>query len=179
MSLAAIELLIARIAEHRFGVFTRADALACGMPLRSIDSRLKSGRWKALHPGVYVVAGTPDHLASSIGSSCLWAGTGSAASHSAAAAHWGLAGLGEGPVEISTYRYLRSDDVIVHTRCRLQRRDARMREGIAVTSVERTLIDLMAVCSVEQVEIALDDALTRRLTPSSASSRGSETCRRT
>jgi hypothetical protein len=30
--------------------------------------------------------------------------------------------------------------------------------------VERTIIDLMAVCPEDQVDIALDDALTRRLT---------------
>jgi hypothetical protein len=95
---------------------------------------------------------------------CLWAGAGSACSHRAAAGLWGLAGFREGPVEFSTPRNLRSNEITVHTRVRLQRRDVRLKDGIPVTSVERTLIDLMSVCAADQVELALDDALTRRLT---------------
>jgi hypothetical protein len=76
----------------------------------------------------------------------------------------GLAGFSASAVEISTPRYLQSDSIELQTRVRLQRRDVKVRDGIPVTSVERTIIDLMAVCPEDQVEIALDDALTRRLT---------------
>jgi hypothetical protein len=164
MSSAAVDLLIAQGAAKHHGVFDRVEALEAGMSERMIDQRIAERRYVKLHRNVYVMAGTPIGLLTRLAGAIKWAGPGAAVSHRSAANLHKLAGFGKGPLEVSTHRNLRSDEIIVHSRHRLERRDITRKHRIPVTSVERTLIDLMAVCPVEQVEIALDDALTRRLT---------------
>lgn len=50
---------LARHAVRQLGLFTRAQALAAGFPASTIDRRVRSGQWRAWHPGVYSDAGLP------------------------------------------------------------------------------------------------------------------------
>ena len=134
------------------------------MSERMVDLRLAEGRYVKLHRNVYVMAGTPITYETRLVAAVRWAGPGAAVSHRSAAALHGLAGFARRQVEISTHRSVNAEGVIVHTRAKLQRRDITTKDGIPVTSIERTLIDLMGVCSPDQVELALDDALVRGLT---------------
>ena len=95
---------------------------------------------------------------------CLWAGTGAAASHVSAAAVWELDGIAPRATEILVAARKRSppQGIVVHEASApfaIQRRAA-----IPVTSATKTLIDLASVLPVERLEIALEDALRRRLT---------------
>ena len=44
---------LAVMATIRGGVFTRADARACGYPDPDIDSLLDTGGWRRIRPGTY------------------------------------------------------------------------------------------------------------------------------
>jgi hypothetical protein len=92
---------------------------------------------------------------------------GAVVSFVAAAYLWNLAGFWEQPpCEITTpsRRRTRLDDVIVHDSEVLDGLHVDRRHRVPVTSVARTLCDLTACCTPNQVGRALDDALRRKLT---------------
>ncbi|MDQ3985560.1 MAG: endonuclease domain-containing protein [Actinomycetota bacterium] len=94
----------------------------------------------------------------------MWAGSGSALSHSTAAAKLGLESFrSEGPIHVLTDRPLKSDKIIVH-RSSVRRGDTTSFDGLRITTATRTLFDLASYEAPERVEAALDDALTRGLT---------------
>jgi hypothetical protein len=86
-------------------------------------------------------------------------------SHRAAAAYWELAGIEHGLIEITCERSQRPPAGIkLHVLPAVPMCDVDTLRGIPVTNVSRTLLDLAGVVPEESVEIALDDALVRRLT---------------
>lgn len=152
------------IAAEQHGVVSRAQALATGMTPREIQHRLSSGKWQSALPGTYVPLAVPRSWHQDLAAACLWAGEASAISHRAAAALWELDPFRPGLVELTTSRWIRSSDIVIHHSRRFPRCDVSTRNGIVVTSPTRTLIDLGAVSSDEDVEIAMDCALRRGLT---------------
>lgn len=107
---------------------------------------------------------SPPSWHQSLVAACLSAPEGTFVSHRAAARLWGIDEGNETPLEISTtHDVRRMPDVIVHRvqswlPCDIESR------SIPLTSPERTLLDLAAVIPIDRLELALDDALTRRLT---------------
>ena len=94
---------------------------------------------------------------------CRWGGAGSAASHRSAAALWDLDGFDLNVIEIWSPRHLQSGRVTARIGA-IPISDLTEIDGIPVTRVERTLVDLAAVVDVDKLEDALDSALRRRLT---------------
>ena len=94
---------------------------------------------------------------------CRWGGAGSAASHRSAAALWELDGFDLNAFEIWSPRQLKSNRVVARVGS-LPVADISEVDGIPVTRIERTLVDLAAVVDVDRLEDALDSALRRRLT---------------
>ncbi|MGH9070075.1 MAG: DUF559 domain-containing protein [Acidimicrobiales bacterium] len=97
----------------------------------------------------------------------LAAGKGSVASHRAAAVLHQLDGAGREIVEISvpaSHKPTKREDVRIHRVVKLERIDVTKVDGIPVTSVTRTLIDLGAVADADTVEAALESALRTRRT---------------
>src|SRR5262249_30650103 len=120
-------------------------------------------------PRVYRVAGAPRTWLQRAFAASLWLDGEGAVSHRAAAAIWGLDGFKEPEVSVVTARNLRAPRgslIQVHARASLTPRDVRCVQGIRVTSLARTLVDLAAVLSRTALEHALDDTLVqRRLKP--------------
>jgi len=96
----------------------------------------------------------------------LWMGDAAAASHRAALIVWGLDGIRTSPVELTTTGNHRSSErgLILHWVAKIDASDVRLRDGIRVTSVPRTLTDLCAVAGPSVVERAFESALRLRLT---------------
>ena len=158
------DLACAAIAERQFGVIERTQALSTGMSTSAIKRRVQAGRWKAILPGVYRIAGTTFTWMTSAMAALLQTGPASCLSHRAAAHVWHLEGFERAPIEVSTPRRLSSKNFVVHFAPDLLPRDVTTRNGIKTTSVHRTLIDLGDVCDEAHVEDALDGALRRHLT---------------
>ena len=129
-----------------------------------IHTRLASSRWESLHAGVYRVAGTPSSWHQRLAAAVLACGSGATASHRSAAQLQRVPG-GAKVVEVMVPRgrRVRRRGMLVHE-SDLDRIDVTVVEGIRVTGVPRTLIDLASVVSAAVLEEALDDALRRRLT---------------
>lgn len=116
-----------------------------------------------VHAGVYRIAGAPVTSHQRILAAAL--ATRAPAPHRAATSVWG-AELGPTPpreVLVANGRHPRPPGVVVHRTTRLDPKDITRRHGIPVTNPLRTLVDLGAVATPEQVELALDSFTSRKL----------------
>ncbi|NOX22017.1 MAG: DUF559 domain-containing protein [Actinobacteria bacterium] len=152
-------------ASRQHGIVNHSQARALGCSTSEIAGRVTAGRWIALGNGVYRIAGSPGSWHLDLWTAVLRGGEGSAVSHRAAAQLWDMRKYGD-PVEILTPRprRFRTSDVTVHTSTKYDASDIADLDGLPVTTVERTLMDLGAVKHWRQVEHALDTALRDNLT---------------
>lgn len=157
---------LALIAEQSHGIFATPHIKAVGMSKRDADWRVASGAWVVLHRGVYKHAGTPLSWRGELLAACWAGGMRAAASHRSAAELWELPGRRIDMVEIvcPRWRRTRHDGLIVHETKALTALDLTAVVGIPGTTVNRTLLDLGAVCAPATVERALENALRRDLT---------------
>lgn len=156
----------ARIAARQYGVIGRAQALGAGCSKDTIHRRVRARKWEVVYPRVYRVAGAPDTWDQRLMGACLWGGPDSLVSHRAAALLHSFDAFEARHVEITVPNQPRSQPrgLTVHrTRGIVPGDRARIR-GIPTTSATRTLIDLGAVASVDDVEDALESALRMGLT---------------
>lgn len=116
-----------------------------------------------MFPRTYRIAGTPASAEQRAVAATLWAGPGAVVSHDTAAHLWGLIAAA-GKVHVTAARQLTRppSGIIVHT-SRLDRRDKGPLRGIPVTSPARTVLDLAATRTEEElfplVERAVLDGL--------------------
>lgn len=155
---------LAELAATQHGLVTRAQAEEHALSRIAIRERLRAGRWRALHPGVYVVGGAPDTWHQRMLGACFAAAGLAVASHRAAARLWGL--LGEDDlVELSVLRPKgpKPAGAVWHRSRDLIPAHCTRRAGVPVTNPLRTLVDLGAVVQWWTVEDALDRGLAQRL----------------
>lgn len=155
---------LAAIAEAHYGVFSLDEALRLGIPERTIRSRLSSGMYLRLYPGVYAVAGTPDSVRRRMVAAVRSFPSLTAVSHQSAAEVWGMTTRGLRSVEVTTTRWDRVHrrDIRVHESLDLLPIDVVELDGIPVTSPARTVVDLGA-SNRWIVEAALEQGIRRRL----------------
>jgi very-short-patch-repair endonuclease len=147
-------------------VISRSEAIAAGMSDDSIFRLIRSGEWNLLLPGVIRVSRGQSDWHQALAAACKWAGERASASHYSAAPLWGFEGFPPGVVEISapTKKDARGLGFCLHTIGILEPSEITAISNIPVTSATRTLFDLAAVADPNMVELALEDALRRRLT---------------
>lgn len=157
---------IAEIAEGHHGIFALHHLAALDVSDETRRHRLETGRWIELYDGVYKIAGTPPSNRGDLLAACWAGGTRAAASHRSAAFVFDLPGQRREVAEITCPRWRRArhPGVEVHETKALSQRDITVVDGIPVTTVERTIFDLAAVCSRFTVSLAIDTALRRKLT---------------
>jgi hypothetical protein len=159
MDRSADDLLFA-FAEEHYAVFRSAHARLCGLSKHQIEGRIELGLWRRLYDDVYIAAGAPLTWKGALLAACWAGGFRAAASHRSAAALWKLAGGRRTIIEITCPRWRRAQHagLVVHETTTLDGLDLALLEGIPVTTPERTLLDLGAVCHESVVEMALDKA---------------------
>lgn len=147
------------------GILTRAEAKERGFTDKMLRTRIARGELEEVLPGILWVCTVPYTWRSGMQAAIAWAAP-AAGSHRSAAAQWGLDGFPRKVIEISTTRRLQAPrhDIVVHRGADLPSDQVRTRDGLRLTSIERTLLDLGAVCPPAKVENAVDDALRQRLT---------------
>ena len=79
-----------RIASRQWGALTRRQALKAGLRAHQVAYRMKTGQWREVAQGVYVVAGAPARWEQEAMIACLAGPDGTVASHLTAAALFGL-----------------------------------------------------------------------------------------
>lgn len=151
-----------QLAERQHGLITRAQAIEAGLSPAAIRHRLESGRWHLVRGGVYRLPGSPRTWHQRLLAVVLAAGSGAVASHSSAAALFGVPGFPSGRrPEISTPRdrRVRHPDAAVHRSLWLPDSHVAIVEGIPTTRVARTLVDLAGAVLPGRLERALDNSL--------------------
>jgi very-short-patch-repair endonuclease len=152
---------IAALAERQHGVVARRQLLALGLSADAIGRRLRAGRLHSIHRGVYAVG---HRVVSRHG---MWMAAVLVAeravlSHRSAAALWGIRDSDR--VEITVSGALRRRPRVTVHGATLQDDETTIHEGIPVTTVARTLLDLAAELSAQHLERAATEAEVRRLT---------------
>lgn len=157
---------IGRLADAQYGLITRGQLIERGVGRRGIAERLRTGRLRRLHRGVYAVGHQVLRAEAYWLAGVLACGPGAALSHRSAAALWELRGDASTFVEVTVSgrngRQSRPG-IRVHRPVRLGPADVTRREGIPVTTVARTLLDLADVLPEQALKRAIDQAEYRGL----------------
>lgn len=159
-----IEMRIAAVAARQHGAVTQRQLLEAGLSTGGIARRLRWGRIRRLHRGVYLAAPFPlQHTAEM---AAALATPGGALSHVSSGILWEVTPAASriDGVEVSVVGNRgRQPGIIVHRVARLGPEERTSRHGIPVTSVARTLVDLGAVLDLRELESAIARAERARL----------------
>jgi hypothetical protein len=150
-----------------FGVIDRCTAVDLGVTPRRIGTKLSTGEWVGVLPGVYRLVGVPFGAAGWLQAAVLAGGPLAVVSHQSAAWLWGLLDTPpEQPVvTVPVSRRLRTPQVRAVRTARLVSRPAR-RRGLPCTPVVRTLFDCagdLGDGDPAAIDALVDVALARRL----------------
>lgn len=150
------------VALRQRSLFTYEQARRAGYSASAIQRKLASGEWIPLYPKVLRPAAALLTHKTRVMGGVLWGGGTSVASHRSAAVLWDLFGAWGDDVEITTMRRQSVDGIRVHHSSRpIPRADV---DGIPVTPVDRTVLDLSSIAPLGKVAAVMDDALRRELT---------------
>jgi hypothetical protein len=152
-------------AAARHGVVSVAEARQLGWTTSELRTAIRRGEWERGTHGVLVAPSSPDTWLRECAIAVV--ATGGTLSHRAAGRLHELDGLDDAPVELSISEKGHWPDlaaVLHRTSLPLDGHLVSV-QGLPVTSVARTLVDLGAVVDDDLVEQALDDALRRGASP--------------
>jgi very-short-patch-repair endonuclease len=157
-----LDALIAEVAERQHGVITRQQLLDLGLGSDAIDRRIRAGRLLPLYRSVYAVGHRNTSRETVWMAAVLAAGEGAALSHRAAGAAWGIC-ASEGMPEVVVPRQRRSRTGITLHRGLLPADERTVLNGIPITTVPRTILDLATTLDQRQLERAINEAEIKRL----------------
>ena len=153
----ATDWLIAELAERQHGVVASWQLSALGIGRRAIQYRLTVGRLHRIHRGVYAVGYRRLTRKGHRMAAVLAHGPDAVLSHRSAAAHWEI-GRPFWKFEVTTPQSKRSrKGMRVHT-ARLQPEDIATHDGIRVTSVARTILDLASQMNADRLNRLIEEA---------------------
>lgn len=153
---------MAELASRQHGLFSRQQVLAAGGRDDHIKRRLQSHRWAHVAEGVYGLPGWPGTWRRRLLAACLEAGPEAVASHQAAAGLHRLVTFAEGPIVVMVahgdHQYLHAGRLRQSTDLRSGHRS--VVDGIPVTTIARTLVDLAGCRDIPLARLAtaVDDA---------------------
>jgi predicted transcriptional regulator of viral defense system len=153
------------LAERQYGVVARWQMAATGVTPSMLRGALARRTFAEIHPGVYALGHrqlrTEGHWLAAV----LACGPGAALSHREAAALHGLRASNRSRTDVTTKRRLRTrrSGIDVHHSTTLDAKDITTVDGIPVTTVARTLVDLADVVPKDSLAKALREAEHLRL----------------
>jgi len=157
--------LLTATARTQYGVFTRRQASAAGLNMRTIEKRVERGVYERLLPGVYGFAGTPDTWHRQVVAAVFAATDPAAASHRTAALLWGMTDHRPDVIEVVSRRHKRvkRDGYRVRESKDIRSSDIVVIDGIPATVAARTVVDLGASAPPSFVARCLDTGLRKQL----------------
>jgi hypothetical protein len=153
---------VAWIAARQHGQASHAQLLAAGLSPAGIRRRAAAGWIHRQHVGVYSIGHAGLTQRARWMAAVLAGGNEAVLSHRSAGALWGICPGGETP-ELTVARRNRRDTpgIVVHAN-RIRPGDTLLVDGIRVTRVARTLLDLAEVLPLDQLVEAIDRATALR-----------------
>jgi very-short-patch-repair endonuclease len=155
-----VEERVAGLAASQHGVVTRTQLLRAGVTVSEVRRRIETSRLVELHRGVYLVGPVASPRAAEM-AAVLACGPPAYVSHRSVAWLWellprpGPAGRsGAVEVRVAANRRVRRPGIRARRTERLEPGDVALVDGIPVTSVARTLVDLAGVVRPRELERA-------------------------
>lgn len=146
------------------GTIRGSRAAELGLSPGRMKGLVRSGRWQRLHRGIYVIDGAPSSFRQQAAAA---AAIGAACSHRCAAALWNLEGIPARQIEITVPSTSRSQrfngSVIVHRTNHLPDDHVQEHQGVPVTDVARTILDLGGILGFKTMRRAALSAVDRKL----------------
>jgi hypothetical protein len=131
-----------------------------GVGRGAVHKALGAGRLHRVHHGVYALGHTLLRPEGHRLAAVLACGPGAVLSHRSAAAHWELLATSQQRIDVTAPRSREGiPGIRLHTSRSLDARDTTRHEGIPITTVHRTLLDLAATTRADQLENALAQAM--------------------
>lgn len=146
---------VARLAEAQHGVVSRGQLLGLGLSGDEVRGRLRRGWLHQLHRGVYAVGHRALTQRSWWMAAVLFCGPGAALSHWSAAALWGFRSHRGGPIHVTSPSKTKSQGAIRRHCAHLLPDEVTEHDGIPVTTVPRTNLDLAVKSTPQEVESCL------------------------
>ena len=147
------------LASHH-GVISRAEAIAFDMSERQIENRLRSDRWERVAAGVYRVAGAPATWRGKVRAAAL--SLDGLASHGTAATVHGIDGWDHTRIHVVVDQNRRPDprsDVSIRRSTQMALAGGCEVDGIPVTGLARTTLDVAADVSPKRLDWTIDAVL--------------------
>lgn len=154
---------LAELARRQHGAVARRQLIALGISRHAIDRLIERGWLRVVHRGVYAIGHGSLTRKGHWMAAVLAAGPDAALSHRSAAALWRLGLMELAVVEVTIPRACRRRRGIVTHRAALGADEIAIVDGIPVTTVARTLLDLAGLLPRRQLERALHEADIQRL----------------
>jgi hypothetical protein len=163
--MSTLDHAIEALAASQHGVFSRRQAFALGVTRDAMRHRVQSGRWHVASPGTYRLPGAPASWRARLMALLLSAGDGAAISHQSAAAIHVVPGFPEDALHVTVpdWKRLWNTSARVHRSSSLPDHHQKIVDGLAVTTVARTLFDLAGSVHRKRVDRAIANCLTGRL----------------
>jgi len=149
--------MILVLAGRQYGHITRRQLDELGLSKPTIDERLRSERLIAVHAGVYCVGPVRKDAPARAAAAVLACGPDALLSHASAAGLWGVSRQWPICPEVTTLTHRRRPGITIHRSRTLTGSDRRRRDGIAVTSPARTILDNAPGWSDRQLARAIND----------------------
>lgn len=152
------------VAAEQYGIITRQQALQAGLTARRLERFVTGSRWRLVLPGIYAQATASTSLQQRAIAAVMWAGPSAAASFETACALRHFADSLSEPIEVSSLRKLRSEQIVAHHVQSWAAAEIELANGIPITTIERTLVDMAGRELAPRIQELLDEALRRSLT---------------
>ncbi len=152
-----LERAIAELGRRQYGVVTRCQLLGAGVPARTVEHAVATGRLRPIHRGVYGTGPVLPPRAVEM-AAVLACGDGAVVSHRSAAGLWEIlpSPTPPTPVEVTVMKPSRRKmGIRAYRVLSLPPDEATHIEGVPVTSPGRTLLDLAGVANVRDLEHAV------------------------
>jgi very-short-patch-repair endonuclease len=159
-----VDAAIGALAAAQHGVVAGRQLAGLGLGRGGIAHRVDRGRLHPLHRGVFAVGHRSLTGDGAWMAAVLAMGDGAVLSYRSAGALWGMRDSARTPIEVTVPRNRRPRPGIEVHHTVLPADEVTVERNIPVTTVTRTLLDLAAVISEQQLEHALNEAEIRRLT---------------
>jgi len=154
------------VARRQWGVVTRGQLEAIGLSPRGVEEMLRTGRLLRLHRGVYAYGHDRLRREGYWLAAVLACGPGATLSHRSGAALWEMRSSGSGEIDVtvpSRAGRIRREGIRIHRSGRLSAEEVTTKDGIPVTTVARTLLDLADVIDLQALRRAVTEAEYRNL----------------
>ena len=166
LAAAEVERAVAAVAARQRGVVTVRQLEQCGLGPGAIKHRVAVGRLQRLWRGVYAYGHRELRLEGRLLAAVLACGPGAVLSHRSAADLWGILPTARRDIDVTVATRggrPRRRGIDLHCVRRLGESDVTTSDGIAITTVARTLVDLCDLVPDRKLEKAFEQSHVLRL----------------